>query len=52
MGVKDVDLVVPTPTPEQRVSDHGLRDKRNVNRVQEKVVLPKDSRLPRTALQR
>lgn len=28
VGIKHIDLVVPPPTPEQRVSDHGLRDKR------------------------
>lgn len=38
VGVEDVDLVVPPPTPEERVSDHGLRDQRSVNHGHEKVV--------------
>lgn len=33
VGVEHVDLVVPTPTPEQRVSDQGLKGKREVNRA-------------------
>lgn len=40
VGVKHVDLVVPTPTPEQRVSDHGLKGKRDVNRAREGALPP------------
>lgn len=36
MGVEDVDLVVPAPTPEQRVSDHSLKGKQKVSRVPER----------------
>lgn len=39
-GVKDADLVGPTPTPEQGVSDHGLKEQSGVILPQEDAALP------------